>query len=522
MADEKKQYIVTALDIHQTESLWQDLSETYATPETIPDRSVEVANPRPNNEKNTTYWLTETEAEALRQDSRVEAVTDLEHRAIRRLAFQEGTFDKGTANSGERQNWGLLRHISTTNNFGTSFSDPGGTYDYVLDGTGVDIVIIDSGIQADHPEFNDADGNSRVQQIDWYTEGGVTGTLPTGFYTDYDGHGTHVAGTIAGKTFGWAKNADIYSIKLSGLEGPTDPNGGISVDDAMDCLLGWHNAKTNGRPTVLNNSWGFVIYWNVDQDALTFNNVTYYPITGGNYRGQPWTGSTQDGGKGHTGQQVSAVLFAMNQRDAATDADITQLVNAGVIVCNAAGNGSMKHDVDGGDDYNNYISATNLGNYFYHRGSSPHIGANDGFQVGAFGLFFAGGKEAKSFYSDAGPGVNIFAAGDRIISALSNVDIDGTSFAYYLDESFKQRSLSGTSMACPQVAGMASLLLQVHPDWSPSQVYRWITQNTQTNILYTTGLDSDYSSTVSLYGSSGQVAYFPLSARNTFGLEITG
>ena len=519
MSDEKKEYIVTAPDLEHTDSLWDDLLSSSDTPETIPDRPVEAASVREVNERNTTYLLTEEEAEKLRQDSRVEAVTDKTHRAIMRFSFQDGDFNKGTANTGERQNWGLLRHTSQTNNFGTSTTDPGGTYDYVLDGTGVDIVIFDSGIQADHPEFQDADGVSRVKQIDWYAVTGVPGSLPSGFYTDYDGHGTHVAGTIAGKTFGWAKNADIYSIKLDGLEGPTDPNSGMPVDDAFDCLIAWHNAKTNGRPTVLNNSWGYVIYWNTSVNALTFNNTTFYAITGGNYRGSTWTGTLRDGAKGHTGQQVSGNLFVMNQRDAATDADVAQCISAGIIVCNAAGNGSMKHDLVGGQDYGNYVAANTIGNYYYHRGSSPHVAGGNGFQVGAMGIYFVGNQESKSFYSDAGPGVNIFAAGDRIISAMSATDIDSTNFAYYLDSNYKQRLLNGTSMACPQIAGMCALLLQVHPDWSPTQVYKWMMQYAQ-NALYTTGVNDDFTYNQSTYGGPVRVAYFPLSAQRPFSLQV--
>ena len=87
--------------------------------------------------------------------------------------------------------------------------DPGVNYNYVLDGTGVDVVIIDTGIQPDHPEFQDANGVSRVKQINWYEASGQSGVQPANFYRDTDGHGTHVAGTVAGKTYGWAKNANI-------------------------------------------------------------------------------------------------------------------------------------------------------------------------------------------------------------------------------------------------------------------------------------------------------------------------
>jgi len=36
-----------------------------------------------------------------------------------------------------------------------------------INGTGVDIVIIDTGVDALHHEFFDEDGNSRVQLVDW-------------------------------------------------------------------------------------------------------------------------------------------------------------------------------------------------------------------------------------------------------------------------------------------------------------------------------------------------------------------
>lgn len=515
MSDEKKEYIVTAPNLELTDSLWDDLLSDAETPDTIPDRPVEVARERKTNPRNTTYWLTDEEAEKLRQDPRVEAVTDITKRAIARFAFQEGTFNKTTDDSGERQNWGLLRHINTTNIFGTATDDPGGTYNYVLDGTGVDVVILDSGIQADHPEFQDADGNSRVQQIDWYAMSGVSGTQPAGFYTDYDGHGTHVAGTLAGKTFGWAKNAHIYSIKLAGLEGQSDPNNGISSDDAFDCILGWHQSKSNGRPTVINNSWGFVIFWDTTLGAFTYNLSTYYDITGGSYRGTAWSGSEKDPTKGHQGQLIATDLFAFAQRDAATDADISTLIANGIIVCNASGNGNMKHDVVGGSDYNNYVTAQTIGNFYYHRGGSPNSSGETGFEVGATGATFVGSVEARSVYSDSGPGVDIYSAGDNIISAMSSTNIQSSDASYYLDSNYKQASLSGTSMACPQIAGICALVLQAHPDWTPFQVYNWVVSKTRST-LYNTGLDNDYSSVASLLGGSNRMAYFPMNGQRPF------
>ena len=80
-----------------------------------------------------------------------------------------------------------------------------------LDGTGVDVVIQDTGIQASHPQFNDSEGNSRVQQIDWAQYDSDSHSNSGSPYQDPHGHGTHVAGTVAGLTTGWARNAHIYS-----------------------------------------------------------------------------------------------------------------------------------------------------------------------------------------------------------------------------------------------------------------------------------------------------------------------
>lgn len=507
-----KKYVVTASNLENTDSIWDDLVKDGFTSETIPERSVEVADERAINIYNTTYFLSKEEADVLKLDSRVVDVFDPLESAVGKLAFQSGTFDKTTTSSGEKQNWGLLRHISDTNLFGTSTDDPGGTYNYVLDGTGVDVVIIDTGIQADHPEFQDANNASRVKEINWFTASGVAGSMPSGFYTDYDGHGTHVAATIAGKTFGWAKNADIYSVKLSGLEGSSDPNSGISTENAFDCVLGWHNAKTNGRPTILNNSWGYLIIWDTSVNALNFGGGSSYSVTGGSYRGTGFATTNKDTSKGLVGSEISANSYKFNYRISSVDADIQQLISAGIIVCNAAGNNSMKHDINDGVDYNNYVTATGLGTYYYHRGSSPHIDSNPGFEVGSMGVNFVSSVEAKSSYSDTGPAVNIYAAGDRILSAISNTNEYSSNTAYNLNASFKQHKLSGTSMASPQVAGMCALLKQVHPDWTPYQVKSWMVDNAK-NVLYSTGENNDYSNSASILGGVQKMAYMPMSGQ---------
>ena len=62
-------------------------------------------------------------------------------------------------------------------------------------GTGVRAYVIDTGIQADHSEFKLRIGSRAVNVFDAFGGDG----------SDCQGHGTHVAGTIGGKTYGVAK-----------------------------------------------------------------------------------------------------------------------------------------------------------------------------------------------------------------------------------------------------------------------------------------------------------------------------
>ena len=91
-----KEYVVTAPNLETTDSLWDDLVKDGFTSETIPERSVEVADERPINKKNTTYLLTKEEAELLKHDSRVIDVFDISEFAVGKFAFQEGNFNKNT------------------------------------------------------------------------------------------------------------------------------------------------------------------------------------------------------------------------------------------------------------------------------------------------------------------------------------------------------------------------------------------------------------------------------------------
>lgn len=479
----------------------------------IPNRAVNIANERPASQRNTHYWLTDEEAESLNNDTRVYAVElrpdlrdDIE---IGLTTTQTGDFTKTSADSGNFLNWGLRRMISATNPYvGTIVS---GGFDYTLSGAGVDIVIQDSGIQADHPEFFDADNVNRVQQIDWYAASGLSGTMPTDHYTDFDGHGTHVAGTAAGKTYGWAKNARIYAVKVAGLQGSQDPNSGIPISDVFDVIKEWHKAKTADpktgfkRPTVVNMSWGYGSF--------------YFNITGGVWRGIPWSGSSRRTDYGMTGS-FTGLYYRHPVRIASVDADVQELIDAGVHVCIAAGNSYHKIDIATGNDYNNYYTRSSpAGNVYYHRGGSPYD--DEANVIGNIDSSYANdGKEKISASSERGPGVDVYAPGTNIMSSNSTTS-RFTSGSYPANSNFKITNISGTSMASPQVAGLLATYLEINPGLTPAQGKSWITSQSKTDLLTDTGTGIDYTNPESLLEGNNRYAFQPFNSPNVLGIAGT-
>lgn len=81
------------------------------------------------------------------------------------------------------------------------------TYNYISDGAGIRIYIVDTGVDATHREFG-----SRV--VDGYDAFGENLEQ-----TDCDGHGTHVAGIAAGGYYGVAKAATIVPVRVMDCNG---------------------------------------------------------------------------------------------------------------------------------------------------------------------------------------------------------------------------------------------------------------------------------------------------------------
>jgi subtilisin family serine protease len=105
-------------------------------------------------------------------------------------------------------------------------------------GAGVDVYIVDTGIYAAHAEFTGRLGSGFSAIVDG------NGT------SDCNGHGTHVAGTSAGTTYGIAKSAILIPVRVLDCLGSGSTSGVIA---GLDWIVANHAA---GKPAVANMSLG--------------------------------------------------------------------------------------------------------------------------------------------------------------------------------------------------------------------------------------------------------------------------
>ena len=516
--DTLKEYIVTLHKFDDLESFYADM-ETEGGSEYIPNRRVDCHIRRPVS-RNTHYMLTDEEALALRLDPRVLDV-ELTMEELGIIAGPAGSYTTSSnrwsksANLSQGDlNWGLFRVFngSQVSNWGFDGTENvSGTIDILQSGANVDVVIVDGMLDPAHPEFavnSNGTGGSRVTQYNWYSlnptvTGGSTSTYsylldPTN--QDYK-HGHHVAGITAGNTQGWARDSNIYNIS------PGYVTGGVSNTYLFDYIRVWHqnkpvNVSTGVKnPTITNNSW--LLYYSID----------YTNVTSVTYRGTTTTKSFTKSELNAYGIYINASNNALiPARSAAVDADIADLIAAGVIVVACAGNHYTKIDVPGGIDYNNTLADAS---YFYYanRGSSP--GAATGvICVGATGAGVTSGGDRKRESSNCGPRINIWAPGTFINSSwvgstpatgFANPVLDTRNSSYYVGK------VSGTSMASPQVAGLLACLLEKVPTLSQATAMQVISSTdglaASGQIPSTTGGPTDY---FDLQGAPNlHLAYFP-------------
>ncbi len=111
-----------------------------------------------------------------------------------------------------------------------------GTYSYTRTGAGVRAYIVDTGIRGSHTEFAGRMGT------------GFTAITDRNGTNDCNGHGTHVAGTVGGTTYGVAKGVTLVPVRVLNCRGSGTNSGVIAGVD-------WVAAQSY-RPAVANMSLG--------------------------------------------------------------------------------------------------------------------------------------------------------------------------------------------------------------------------------------------------------------------------
>jgi subtilisin family serine protease len=111
------------------------------------------------------------------------------------------------------------------------------TYSYTSTGSGVTAYIIDTGIRFTHSEF----GGRAASGYD-AVDGGTA--------DDCNGHGTHVAGTVGGATYGIAKAVTLVAVRVLNCSGSGTWSGVIG---GIDWVAGDHQS---GASAVANMSLG--------------------------------------------------------------------------------------------------------------------------------------------------------------------------------------------------------------------------------------------------------------------------
>jgi len=255
------------------------------------------------------------------------------------------------------------------------------SYDnFGMTGQGTHVYVLDTGIRTTHDEFE----GRAVPEADLTVFPARQCDGDRACADDRNGHGTHCAGTIAGKNVGVAKRAFVHAVKVLGDDGSGSNSGIVRAIDFV--------AAEGERPAVISMSLGCSNPCQSRSEAVAIQAANRAGVTV----------VVAAGNNGRTAQPDACAYAPANIPQAITVASIT-------------------------------ISA-----------------------------------DQRSSFSNIGSCIDIFAPGSDVFSASPRSD---SSFA----------TLSGTSMACPHVSGVAALVLSESPTLNPDQVERSIIDGAQIN-----------------------------------------
>ena len=475
-----KQYVVT---LHDKNDLGQFYNEMQLT-------GFPLVMKRPMS-RNTHYMMTEDQAERLRQDPRVWGVEAVDSFQIKRKVinnepyvktgnfWKDDTVAPANVSSNDLQ-WGHIHCAGNQAQRGKGQFGPissGYTYEIVNDtveifnsGKYVDVVIVDDPVSYDSEEWYSPSSNqTRFVQYQWFNElntavGSIDDdgqSLPTGTITygtnaatpQY--HGNHVTGTACGQHYGWAREANIYNIAVTDPWPSGQQLGALLI---FDYLRAFHlnkpiNAVTGKRnPTITNHSYGGVI-------PMPNDNLQFADVSAVEYRAITYSaGSPGPSGWTQAGLEADfGLVFGLDAYPAwssSVAADVQDAIADGVVIIGAAGNDNLLIAGLNDVDWNNTVSITGTGTIPYNRGAWPITPDSGAISVGSLS------KQAdfrRSTYTMFGPGVDIFAPGDNILSAYGNTGgLNDTKYTQGSGNYFYP--IDGTSMASPQVCGVIACL----------------------------------------------------------------
>ena len=153
--------------------------------------------------------------------------------------------------------WGLDRLDQPSLPLSKSYTSPGSG------GSGVTVYVIDTGIRITHKDFG-----GRASYGWDFVDNDATAQ-------DGNGHGTHVAGTIAGTTYGVAKKAKVVAVRVL-------DNAGAGTTSQVIAGIDWVTRHAH-KPAVANLSLGG--YHNAQLDAAVRNSIASgvtYTVAAGN------------------------------------------------------------------------------------------------------------------------------------------------------------------------------------------------------------------------------------------------
>ena len=220
------------------------------------------------------------------------------------------------------------------------------SYTFNNDGSGTNVYIFDTGVRKSHNDFGD-----RVEYVPNGNNGDFVGD-GHGSAEDCHGHGTHVAGTAAGSSFGVAKGSPIWAARV------VDCGGGGQVSMAI-AAVDWATANAL-RPAVVNMSLGYGDVQSL-RDAVE-NSVAAgvnYSVAAGN--GSFPLGTPQDA----CNQSPAGAPNANTVGATEIDDDEASFSNYGTCVDILAPGVSITSAWHTGDDATNTISGTSM--------STPHV-----------------------------------------------------------------------------------------------------------------------------------------------------